>query len=427
MRANLNALIETELKRAFNKVVSEEKDIKLLKEYGLYEMFYENVSRRLYEEYNKEDEDYEEFKFILGRLRELVPVLMKRLISKGFHKAVKFIADKAKEGFKGNHKVMALKGLLFSLVMLCIAISGDFVNKYNSKPILPDTQIEYYDDVEDDVQYLVVTDVKNSDEVCVIEQENDGMPEIIEKTDKVQKIVEEIKEKKKASTGKKNEKTSVKEKYNSPIVLLNNTNIKKSDYYKISDSMIEALMAVEDYSAVIYDAKNPKRKNIDMNNMKQDLTIGYGHKLTKEERKKWSKDKRMSKEEAKQLFIKDLKETERYLNKKLAQLPYDKKVEYSQGFIDGMGSLLFNMGYGNMFGAGKREESEFWSRLNKCRIDKNNNCMNVADINFSIAAVRNQNITQRGHIARRKAEYSIMMQPYGSLDNMLYNLKTKTL
>lgn len=89
-----------------------------------------------------------------------------------------------------------------------------------------------------------------------------------------------------------------------------------------------------------------------------------------------------------------------------------------------MGSLLFNMGYGNMFGSGKREESEFWSRLNNCRIDKKNNCMNVSDINFSIAAVRTQNITQRGHVIRRKAEYSIMMQPYGSIDEKLYKLKS---
>ena len=48
--------------------------------------------------------------------------------------------------------------------------------------------------------------------------------------------------------------------------------------------------------------------------MKQDLTIGYGHKLTKEERKKWNLNKRITREEAKQLFMKDLKETEKYLN-----------------------------------------------------------------------------------------------------------------
>lgn len=191
----------------------------------------------------------------------------------------------------------------------------------------------------------------------------------------------------------------------------------------MSDEMIEALMEVEHFVDHIYDAKNRNRTDINMNDMSQDLTIGYGHKLTKEERKTWSKNKKVSQEEAKQIFIKDLRETERYLNKKLAQLPYDKKVEYSQGFIDGMGSLLFNMGYGNMFGAGKKEECEFWDRLNNCRIDKQNKCMNVSDINFSIAAVRSQNITQKGHIARRKAEYRIMMQPLGSFNSDLYNLK----
>lgn len=191
----------------------------------------------------------------------------------------------------------------------------------------------------------------------------------------------------------------------------------------MSDEMIEALMEVEHFVDHIYDAKNRKRTDINMNDMSQDLTIGYGHKLTKEERKTWSKNKRVSQEEAKQIFIEDLRETERYLNKKLAQLPYDKKVEYSQGFIDGMGSLLFNMGYGNMFGAGKKEECEFWDRLNNCRIDRQNKCMNVSDINFSIAAVRNQNITERGHIARRKAEYRIMMQPLGAMNPELYNLK----
>lgn len=421
----LNILIESEMKRLSSILNEERNEYHILEEYGLSEMFsIRSYSYRLFENVSQEDEDYEEFKFILGRLKELVPLMMKRLIQKGFQKAVRFIADESKKAFTGPDKLKAVKKLFFSLLILCAGLSIKFIDTYNEKPVIPQTRIEYIS--EEDMNTLVVTDMETEEPVMVIEQSNeDEFPEVIEKTEKVVQIAKEIKQKKeeKKTANKQTVQRKQDKKYNSPIVLLSG-DVKKTDYYKISDEMIEALMAVEDFSEVIYDAKNPKRKNLDMKNMKQDLTIGYGHKLTKEERKKWNLNKRITREEAKQLFMKDLKETEKYLNKKLSQLPYDKKVEYSQGFVDGMGSLLFNMGYGNMFGSGKREESEFWSRLNKCRIDRQNNCMNVSDINFSIAAVRNQNITQRGHIARRKAEYSIMMQAYGAIDGKLYNLKS---
>ena len=48
--------------------------------------------------------------------------------------------------------------------------------------------------------------------------------------------------------------------------------------------------------------------------------------------------------------MKDLSVVEKQVNNKLKTLPYDSKVEYSQGFIDGLISLNYNMGYGNMFG-----------------------------------------------------------------------------
>lgn len=371
------------------------------------------------------DEDYEEFKFIMGRLRWIIPSLIKKLTQIGAKKAVELVCKYGKKLYNAQKKSAAIRYILYGLVFIAITTGIYTVKTYNEKPVIPDTKVEYSDEdksmvvyEEDKATAKFVMD--ENEEPTIVRPDDNKIPDTrnVNNTttdNNTEAILDDTDEKKKSQL-------STKVKYTSPIVLLDD-NMKKSDSYKMSDEMVEALMKVEDFVDHIYDAKNPKRTNINMNDMRQDLTIGYGHKLTKAERKAWSKNKKMSREEAERIFREDLKETEKYLNKKLAQLPYDSKVEYSQGFVDGMGSLLFNMGYGNMFGAGRREESEFWSRLNKCRIDKNNNCMNVSDINFSIGAVRNQNITERGHIARRKAEYRIMMQPLGVMNPELYDLK----
>ena len=118
-----------------------------------------------------------------------------------------------------------------------------------------------------------------------------------------------------------------------------------------------------------------------------------------------------------ELFKQDISERETQTNNLLKQLPYDSEVEYSQGFYDAFFSLLYNCGYRNV------KESEFWRRLNNCRIDRENGCVNKSDIEYSLAKINTQNVFLNGHKKRRRAEYFIAMQPYGKVDASLYNLK----
>ena len=179
------------------------------------------------------------------------------------------------------------------------------------------------------------------------------------------------------------------------------------EFYHGSPEIYRAIAEVESFVDHIYDAKSGSTKQIrkeDMLNMKKDLTIGYGHKLTPAERKSMSFNTRWSKEKAFDVFKKDIKEHENYLNANLRKLNYYDKVKFSQGFIDGFLSISYNMGPGNVTGTKTRQMSEFFRRLNNCRIDKKNGCVDKSDVYFTISQIRNQNITEPGHIARREQE-----------------------
>ena len=160
-----------------------------------------------------------------------------------------------------------------------------------------------------------------------------------------------------------------------------------------------------------------------MLDMSKDLTIGYGHKLTKEERKTMAFNTKWSKEKAFEVFKKDAKSHEKILNSCLKKLPYYDEVEFSQGAIDGFFSIFFNAGAGNMAGSQTRKQSEFWKRLGNCRIDRKNGCVNKSDVYFTISQLRHQNITEPGHIARRNAECLIAQQIGHKINPDLYHLK----
>ena len=65
------------------------------------------------------------------------------------------------------------------------------------------------------------------------------------------------------------------------------------------------------------------------------------------------------------------------------------------------------MGTGNLIGNNTKGPSEFWKRLNSCRIYANGD-INKEDLDFSIAQINQQNITAPGHKFRRRQEYNIM-------------------
>lgn len=123
-------------------------------------------------------------------------------------------------------------------------------------------------------------------------------------------------------------------------------------------------------------------------------SIGWGH-----HGKDVKKNMRISKAQANNYFNKDIKEIEKAANRIIKTLPY--KYKFSQGFFDGLCSLVYNAGEGGVM------KSEFYKRLKNCRV--RNNKMNINDLSFSIAGVKTSRISCKGHISRRYDEHKLML------------------
>ena len=123
-------------------------------------------------------------------------------------------------------------------------------------------------------------------------------------------------------------------------------------------------------------------------------SIGWGH-----HGKDVKKNMRISKTKANNYFNKDIKEIEAAANRIIKSLPY--KYKFSQGFFDGLCSLVYNAGEGGVM------KSEFYKRLKNCRV--RNNKMNINDLSFSIAGVKTSRISCKGHISRRYDEHKLML------------------
>lgn len=122
-------------------------------------------------------------------------------------------------------------------------------------------------------------------------------------------------------------------------------------------------------------------------------SIGWGHHSSD-----IKKGMKISQHKANELFNKDLKVAENAAKRLINSLPY--KYQFSQNFYDGLVDLIYNCGEGNV------KKSIFYNRLCKCRVSKG--IMNKSDYDFSIVAVKNMNITCKGHIERRKKVYDLM-------------------
>lgn len=124
-------------------------------------------------------------------------------------------------------------------------------------------------------------------------------------------------------------------------------------------------------------------------------SIGYGHHSADVK-----KGQTITKKKANYYFDNDIKETEKYVNYLLSKLPY--KYKFSQGFIDGLTSMVYNAGVGNI------QKSTFYSRLKKCRVK--NGVMNKSDFDYTMASVKSTCITCPGHKDRRLKEYAMMIK-----------------
>ena len=396
--------INESVRQRLRELTRQQDSIAMLKEFGVYDLYY---SRKLYETESVNQNDWAEVKELLGQMGRITGTLMKKLVSMGKRSSVELCVKAAKAIYKKYHDTgEAVRYLFWTLMFFIVGYTGNTIkDQYNSKPIVLNTHIAY--DTIDGVDTLTVTNDRGG-EFKVMQKDSDKAPVLVsvKKSEKKSTASEEKKEEAKSDTKKS------AEDYMSPIRLLK-PGEKHPDYYKVSPEILRAVADVEMYVGYIYDAKAKKRTPIrkqDMMDMSKDLTIGYGHKLTKAERKTMAFNTKWSKEKAFEVFKKDAKEHEKILNNCLKKLPYYNQVEFSQGAIDGFFSIFFNAGSGNMTGTASRAQSEFWRRLGNCRIDKEHNCVNKADVYFTISQLRHQNITERGHIARRNAECLIAQQ-----------------
>lgn len=390
----------------------------MLREFGIYDWYY---SRALFESEVTNNNDWDEVKDLLGQMGRITGTLLKKLTQIGKKKVAQLCVKRGREIFMENKDIAAaIKYTFWSLLFFTIGYTGNmFKELYNEHPIVPGTQIEYNTD-ENGTDTMTVTNSRGGQ--FTVQAKGEETPKIVN-VKKSDTPVEKMKSDVESSSSSKSNNNNI-----SPIMLLK-PGQKHPDFYHGSNEIYKAIAEVEQFVDHIYDAKSGSTKQIrkeDMMNMKKDLTIGYGHKLTREERKKMSFNTRWSKEKAFTVFKKDIKKHETYLNANLRRLSYYDKVKFSQGFIDGFLSISYNMGPGNVTGTKTRQMSEFFRRLNNCRIDKKNGCVDKSDVYFTISQIRNQNITEPGHIARREQECQIAQQLGDKINPELYNLKKVT-
>ena len=122
-------------------------------------------------------------------------------------------------------------------------------------------------------------------------------------------------------------------------------------------------------------------------------SIGWGHHT-----KEVYKGMKISKAQANKYFDKDIKEVEKAANRIIKSLPYE--YQFSQNFFDSLCSLIYNCGEGGV------KNTNFYKRLKSCRVK--NGKMNMADFNFTVAAVKTSKISAPGHKERRLNEYKLM-------------------
>ena len=130
-------------------------------------------------------------------------------------------------------------------------------------------------------------------------------------------------------------------------------------------------------------------------------TIGYGHVIYPGD----NTPMKITKSQAEKILNNDLKKYNIYLQDMLGEL--DHRFRYTQSFIDGLGSLVYNCGPDGV------KKTIFWKRMKQCRFDKSTNNINTDDLKFAIAAVRTANISSRyrkGHTYRRKVETRVMIK-----------------
>ena len=156
--------------------------------------------------------------------------------------------------------------------------------------------------------------------------------------------------------------------------------------YRLSKQGKDFIKSHEDCVLHAYNDPDPSRRS-----------VGWGHQIQPGESLE-----HISQKKADELFEKDIEWVNDAINRLLSQT--DKRFIYTQGFVDGLGDLIYNCGERGV------TLTVFWDRLLKCRYDKNTpGFINQNDLNFTIAGVKTSRISAKGHIPRRYNTHKMML------------------
>lgn len=116
--------------------------------------------------------------------------------------------------------------------------------------------------------------------------------------------------------------------------------------------------------------------------------IGYGHKV-----KRYEKYTHITKAKAEQILQSDVILTNKSIN--ILLKPFEGKMKFSQGFIDGFGSFIYNCG------EGKVKRSKFYKALLSCKTEN--------DLTHAIGLIPITYCSLKGLKKRRKSEHYLML------------------
>lgn len=392
----------------------------ILKEYGIYEMFsVESINEAINLDSTKDKED---MRRLMGRLKVIIPALIKRLVKIGAKESVVATIKtyKAARKFDKNHNHI-LRQMFFALLMLAVGMDGDcMIHKYNENPVENGTQIQY----DKQSETMTVTN-ENGDNVLELEMDGQGVPQVVEEIDATVNDAPTVNKPKKVQK----QQVSKRNVDDEPIRMLKKGERKVTNF-KPSAKIVRAIAETEKFVDHIYDAANPRAKvtKKDMLNMKKDITCCYGHALTAAERKAWSPNKKFTKAEGQAIFAKDLNSHAQIVNMKLEQLPWYKDVQFSQNAFDGILSTFFNVGAGKITGNATRPVYEFWRTMQRVRTGDNGKYL-IRDIDFAFSKLNNLMVNgknQAGVKIRRRNEYLLMTCPLSKLSDKYYDLMRPT-
>ena len=123
-------------------------------------------------------------------------------------------------------------------------------------------------------------------------------------------------------------------------------------------------------------------------------SIGYGHHTAEV-----YEGMKTTQAQADKYFESDIKKCSGSVRRLIEGLPYE--YEFSQGFIDGLFSLVYNCGEGGV------KRSVFYQRLMNCRVV--DGVMDESDFNFTVAGVKQTQVRCKHHVERRHKEHLIML------------------